>query len=95
MPIFEQIASKIIKGQEMVVGPLAWSEAEKVSGLKILNPENGEVVLEGADNKEVVDRLVHQYERLFGQASIEVCRASVIGIIADLPPTDIPSTLRS
>jgi hypothetical protein len=32
-----QIALRIIKAQEMIVGPLAWDEARKVSGFHIVD----------------------------------------------------------
>ena len=93
MITLDQIATKIIKEQEMVVGPLAWSEAGKVTGLRIVNPNNGQVSLEGGDQKEVINRLVVQYSRLFGKASNEVCKEAVVSLIADLSPSEVPSSL--
>ena len=34
---FPQIASRIIKEQELIIGPLAWIEAQKVSDIKIID----------------------------------------------------------
>ncbi len=93
MTIFAQIASKIIKEQELVIGPLAWNEAGKVQGLKITDQKSGEVDIAG-DPKETLDKLVAQYERLFGRASHEVCREAAISLIADLPAAEVPASLR-
>lgn len=92
MTYFDQIAEKIIEEQELIIGPLAWSEAEKVHGLQI-NRTRHEAILSNGDPKETVNRLVWQYERLFGRASHEVCRESVASMLANLQPSEIPSSL--
>ncbi len=92
MTTLQKIATKIIEEQELVIGPLAWGEAEKVQGLKVTNHE---VDFNNGDPKSVVDRLVGQYERLFGRASHEVCREAVADLLADLPQGDIPLSLQS
>ncbi len=94
MTTLDQIAGKIIKEQELVIGPLAWTEAEKVQGLHVVNEALGEVTLNNGDPKETVNRLVSQYERLFGLASHEVCRDAVTVLIRDLAQADVPSSLR-
>ena len=94
MSILDQIAVKIIKEQELVIGPLAWSEAEKVQGLKVIDERNGEVAFNNGDQKEVINRLVSQYERIFGRASHEVCREATVSLVADLAPSEVPSSLQ-
>ena len=93
MNTFDNIAVKIIKEQELIIGPLAWSEAGKVPGLHVVNEMPGEVTLNDGDPKETVNKLVGQYERLFGKASHEVCREAVASLIAELGPSEIPSSL--
>ena len=93
MDIFSTIAIKIIKEQELIIGPLAWIEAKKVGGLTVTDATR-EVFLDG-DKKEVIDSLVAQFDRLFGRASHEVSREAVAGLIADLTPTDIPVSLKT
>jgi len=93
MTNLDQIALQIVKQQELVIGPLAWSEARKVGGLSIVSQEKGEVRIENGDPKAVIDRLVAQYERLFGRASHEVCREAAAGLIANLAPGEIPASL--
>ena len=93
MTTLQTIASRIIKEQALVIGPLAWSEAGKVQGLQIVDSKKGEVAISG-DEKEVVNKLVGQFDRLFGQASHEVCRQAVASLIASLSPAEIPSSLQ-
>ena len=93
MAIFDQIAIRIIKEQELVIGPVAWSEAKKVAGLHILDQDKGQVSLDG-DPKQVLDRVVAQYSRLFGEVSREVCKEAVQDLLAELPQADIPSSLQ-
>ena len=92
MDIFGQIASRIIKEQALIIGPLAWQEAKKVAGLTA-SDATGEVTLEG-DKKTAIDNLVARYDRLFGRASHEVSKEAAVGLLADLPPLDVPMSLR-
>lgn len=88
-----QIALRIIKAQEMIIGPLAWSEAREVSGLRVIDQKREEVSFDG-DAKDILNRLVVQYEHLFGRASHEVCREAVQDIVAEMPPEEVPSSLK-
>ena len=90
---FNNIAQSIIKEQELIIGPLAWVEAKKVAGLNVADEKSGELSIAG-DPKETLDKLVAQYERLFGRASHEVCRHAAAKLIANMPTTDVPSSLR-
>lgn len=92
MDIFSNMIVKIIKEQELVIGPLAWSEAGKVQGLRV-NQARHEAIFGDGDAKETVNRLVGQYEQLFGRASREVCREAVAGMLANFQPSEIPSSL--
>lgn len=92
MNIFDQISIRIIKEQELIIGPLAWIEASKVSGLSV--HEQGVVKIDSENKQMVIDSLVAQYERLFGRASKEVCKHAVAGLIANLPPDQLPSSLK-
>lgn len=94
MDTLNKMATLIIKEQEQVIGPLAWREAGKVQGLTIVNRERSEISIKGEDQKQVVDRLVTQYERLFGPASHEVCREAVAGLISHISAAEIPASLR-
>ncbi len=94
MTVFDQIAIRIIKEQELIIGPVAWAEAGKVSGLHVINQKEGVLSIENGDARSVVDHLVAQYEHLFGRASHEVCKEAAASLIADLSPAEIPSSLQ-
>ena len=94
MSTFTKIASRIIKEQEQVIGPLAWEQVKSIPGLKIVDKKAGDVVMEG-DEKKIIDQLVVKYDRLFGRASHEVSREAVSALIADLTPDQIPASLAS
>jgi hypothetical protein len=87
-----KIPIRIIKEQELVIGPLAWDEARKVSGLTI-DQEHNSVSFTG-DSKDIINRLVAQYEKIFGKASHAVCKEAVQDIIAEIPPEQIPESLK-
>lgn len=50
-------------------------------------------VAQNGDPKAVIDRLVAQYERLFGKASHEVCREAAASLIRGMPQSDVPASL--
>ena len=87
-----KITTRIIQEQELVIGPLAWDEAKKVHGITIDDSRNS-VSLNG-DYKEIINRLVAQYERIFGKASHAVCHEAVQDIIATMSPDQVPSSLQ-
>lgn len=87
---YTMIASSIIKEQEKIVGPIAWSEAQKISGITI---HDHDVAISG-NGKQIVEKLVGQYETLFGQASIEVCRDAVRSIRDKIKNIDLPQVLQ-
>ena len=84
-----KLAIQIIKQQEFIVGPVAWSEAKKVDGLVI----KGESISIKGEGKMVLESLVKQYETLFGRASIEVCREAIKGMISTVDKNEIPDIL--
>lgn len=92
MTIFDQISLRIIKEQELIIGPVAWDEAKKVSGISVIDQKNGEISLVG-DTKDILNKLVAQYGRLFGRASNEVCRTAVKDLLTQLSKDQIPSSL--
>jgi hypothetical protein len=91
---FPQIALRIISAQELVIGPLAWDEARKVQGLNVLDEKKGEVSLKDGDQKNIINQLVNQYEKIFGKASHAVCREAVQDLIAEMSTDEVPSSLK-
>lgn len=92
MSLLLTMAIRIIKEQELIIGPIAWDEAKKVKGMKVDYSKKDVQIID--DESEVLKRLVSQYERLFGRASREVCKEAVRDMIADAPVGLVPAVLR-
>lgn len=90
--LYAQIALKIIKRQALIMNHSAWEEAGHVPGL-IIEATHGTVTFYG-EPKEIINRLVRRYTKLFGKTAHEVCRDSVLGLTARMSPDQIPSTLK-
>jgi len=91
MDIYGEIAEKIIEEQEKIIGPIAFEQASKVPGLSV-DLQKHEVKIEG-NKKEILQKLVEQYQHLFGRASVEVCKDAVKDIIKQVPPDNVPSLI--
>ncbi len=91
MDIYGEIVEKIIKEQENIIGPIALEQAKKVPGLTV-DLQKHEVRFQG-NQKEILQHLIEQYEHLFGQASVEVCKDAVKDIIKQVPPNNVPSLI--
>lgn len=95
MNTFDQIASKIIQEQELIIGPLAWDEASHVANLRIVDRAAGTVeITDSSQNDAVIDELVNRYVDLFGRAAREACREAAHVLVADLDPAQVPASLR-
>ena len=90
--VFNQIAVRIIKEQEGIIGPLAWAESGKVSGLTI--DKSSHAITVTGEPKSVIDALVSRYEQLFGKLSRDVSREAVVDLTSDIPKEDVPSSLK-
>ena len=93
MTIFDQISSRIIIEQALIIGPVAWEQAKKVPGLRIIDSNKGEVSLDG-NEKESIQNLVLQYSNLFGPASAEACKEAVQDLLVELPKDQVPAILQ-
>jgi hypothetical protein len=92
MDIFAQLALRIIKEQENIIGPIAMEQAKKVPGLKV-DWDKHQLTLEG-NQTEIIEHLIESYQHFFGHASVEVCREAVRHIIAEVPRDRIPRQLQ-
>lgn len=89
--IYEQIVVAIIKQQESIIGPMSLKWANKVEGMSI-NWQSKSVTF-NTDPTEAVDALVHQYEALFGQLSVDVCKEAAAYYVPQLDPLSVPKLL--
>lgn len=87
-----QAASKIIKEQQAIIGPVALDQAKKVSGLTIAGVDDVKI---SGDKKQVLENLVKQFEKLFGKASIQVCKDAFEPFLDKVPAAEIPDILKS
>jgi hypothetical protein len=92
MSKLDQIAVRIIKEQELIIGPIAWQEAGKVSGMQV-DERAHTLVINAPDEKMVINNLVSQYEHFFGEAAREVCKEAASSLLADLTSEEVPSSL--
>ena len=88
---FSQAIATIIKEQENIMGPLAIEEAKKVDGLVIKNAR--EFNIKGNPEK-ILQNLVMQFAKFFGQASIEVCKDAIKQVKPPIPHSQLPEVLR-
>lgn len=92
MDIFALAAQRIIKEQQAIIGPLAWDQAKKVTGLQITSSDDIKITGSG---KAALTGLVNQFAKLFGQTSIEVCKEAIEPLVGQLPPAEIPDILKN
>lgn len=90
----KQLVRNIINNQKLIIGPLAFEQANKVSGLKISDNEKINVEIVTNNTNELLTSLVKKYEELFGRASIEVCKDAVRETNPPLSQEDLPEILK-
>ena len=88
---YTQVVGGIIKQQEVIIGPIALEQAKKVSGLEIVSLDNIKI---SGSAKDVLGNLVTRYSKLFGRASIEVCKQAVRSSKIEMSKDDLPAILQ-
>lgn len=92
MDVYAQIAERIIKSQEAIIGPVAIEQAHLVHNLEVDWPAH-KITISG-NSAKVLEDLVKQYRDLFGQISVEVSKEAVGSLATQLPPNGLPSLLK-
>lgn len=90
MDTYGKIVTKIVKDQTVIIGPIASEIAKRVSGLRFAETE---VSFEN-DPKETISSLVIEYKKIFGDASVEICKESAHGIDVKVSDDDLPDILK-
>ena len=93
MDVYEQIAVKIITGQETIIGPVAVEQAQRVPNLTLDWTKHEAII--GKDNEvQVLETLIQVYKELFGQISVEVSREAAASLLGQLPADKLPAFLK-
>jgi len=87
-----QAASRIIKEQQAIIGPVALDQAKKVQGFMIANADDVRIT---GNKKQALESLVKQFEKLFGKASVQVCKDAFEPFSSKIEQADIPDILKS
>jgi len=87
-----QVISRIIKEQQAIIGPIALSQAQQVAGIVVTSADDVKVTGNG---KDVLESLVNQYAKLFGKASVEVCKEAIEPFSDKISPNDLPDILKN
>jgi hypothetical protein len=87
-----QAASKIIKEQQAIIGPVALDQAKKVGGLSVISADDIKIT---GNKKQTLENLVKQFEKLFGKASVQVCKEAFSGYADKIPASEIPDILKN
>lgn len=85
---YQKAVLNIVNMQKEIIGPLALDMARRVGAIKI---ENGVVEIVG-EPKEVLHKLVKEYEVLFGALSVKVSKDSIKEM--GFGPDELPEILR-
>lgn len=92
MDVYSQIAVKIIKQQESIIGPVAIEQAKRVKELNV--DWDKKTVTVSGNEANAIDKLIDQYKELFGQISVEVCKEAAGPLLKNLPADGLPKELK-
>jgi hypothetical protein len=85
-----QVALRIVESQERVVGAAAWKLAKRVRHLNVSRDQRLEIS-PGADEGEVLDRLVGEFTSITGQLGARMCYMAAADLLRDHPELDVPA----
>jgi nitric oxide reductase large subunit len=92
MDVYAQIAVKIIKSQEAIIGPVAVEQAQRVPHLKV-DWEHEKVTVSG-NEASAITALIEVYKELFGQISVEVSKEAASSLVGQLSAGGLPEALK-
>lgn len=92
MDVYEEIVAKIIKSQEIIIGPVAIEQAQRVPHIQV-DWAAKKITIDG-DEASAVDALVEVYKELFGQISVEVSKEAAASLIGKVPAGKLPEALK-
>lgn len=89
--VYATLATHILRAQLSLIGPLAVGQAEAVEGISV---DSSNTISIKGDGKNILSNLVKQFERLFGNASIEACKEAVKESSVTISDKDLPDILK-
>jgi hypothetical protein len=92
MDVYEQIAVKIVAGQETIIGPVAVEQAQQVPDIQV-DWEHQKVAISG-NKAQALETLINKYKELFGQISVEVCKEAAASLVGQLQGQELPEALK-
>lgn len=96
MKDIDVIVQSIITHQREVLGPLAVEQVKGIAGIVVSADGKVKISLKKeSESKDLLTNLVKRYEKLFGQASIEVCRDAIKEAGVKISDEMLPEVLRS
>lgn len=92
--VLNRAITNIVQHQILVIGPLAVEQANKVSGMRVTSNKPVNITLNSTDSAKILTELVENYEKLFGTASVAVCKDAIKEIHPPIPDEELPEILR-
>jgi len=83
----------IIKSQEEIIGPLAWTEVAQIRNIVIKDKENIELEISG-DPKDAIDALLEKFFKVFGPTALYVAKRNTYRITKNMQLHQVPDKLR-
>lgn len=85
-----EVAERIIRSQERVVGKAAWKLAKRVKHLDVDRSQQV-TIADGADELDVLERLVREFTTITGELGARMCFMAAADILRANPAIDVPS----
>ncbi len=90
--VYVSLLQTIIKSQEEVIGPLAWTEVGQVPNIVIKDKENIQLEILG-DPKKTIDSLLENFFNVFGPTALYVAKNSTYRLTKNMQTHQVPDKL--
>lgn len=89
---YVELLRNIIKSQEEVIGPLAWTELTEIKNIVVINRERMEFEFL-SDPKQAIDDLLENFVKVFGSTALYVAKRNTYRITRNMTQEEIPAKL--
>ncbi len=90
MEKYKNAIKYILQEQELIIGPVAKDLAKQVEGVKITDND----IIITSDPKDTLQKVISQFQSLFGQLSIEVSKQVIKTKGLKFEPGELPDILK-